>query len=247
MRPLTHAEAEATSRQLEGAEPERVLAWTYRRFRRVALVASFQAESVLLIEMATRLVSRPRVITLDTGRLPQETHDLIEEVRRRFDLELQVVHPDAAELEEMVGRYGPNLFSVSPEQRRLCCGVRKSHPLERALRDCEAWVTGLRRDSSPTRRDTPLVALDTAHGGIAKVAPLAGWSRERVWTQVRARGLPVHALYARGYASIGCAPCTRALRPGEDERAGRWWWEQEGTVRECGLHWAGPMISPGGA
>jgi phosphoadenosine phosphosulfate reductase len=122
------------------------------------------------------------------------------------------------------------------ELRRHCCDIRKSRPLARALQGFDAWVTGLRRDQAATRSATPVVAEDAAHGGIAKIAPLVRWSEEQVWGYIRSRGLPYHGLYDRGYRSIGCAPCTRAVREGEDSRAGRWWWEQ-GEVKECGLHW----------
>ena len=226
---------ETAARDLEGAGAEAVLAWTFDRFPQVAVVASFQAESVVLIDMASRLRPGVDVITLDTGRLPQETHDLIDTVRNRFAVTLKVVSPDPTELVEMSRAHGVNLFYLSPELRHTCCDVRKTRPLARALAGYGAWVTGLRREQSATRRATPVVSRDEGHGGIAKVAPLVGWSHEEVWARVRARDLPSHALYASGYTSIGCAPCTRATRPGEDERAGRWWWEGD-SIKECGLH-----------
>jgi thioredoxin-dependent adenylylsulfate APS reductase len=226
---------DTAARELEGADAEAVLAWTFERFPRVAVVASFQAESVVLIDMASRLRPGVDVITLDTGRLPQETHDLIDRVRSRFPVTLNVVSPDPTELAEMSRTHGVNLFYLSPELRHTCCDVRKTRPLARALAGYDAWVTGLRREQSAIRRATPVVSRDEGHGGIVKVAPLVGWRREDVWAHVRARDLPSHALYASGYTSIGCAPCTRATRPGEDERAGRWWWEGD-SIKECGLH-----------
>jgi thioredoxin-dependent adenylylsulfate APS reductase len=234
---------DTAARDLEGADAEAVLAWTFERFPRVAVVASFQAESVVLIDMASRLRPGVDVITLDTGRLPQETHDLIDTVRDRFPVTLNVVSPDPTELAEMARAHGVNLFYLSPELRHTCCDVRKTRPLARALAGYGAWVTGLRREQSATRRATPVVSRDDGHGGIVKVAPLVGWSREDVWARARARGLPSHALYASGYTSIGCAPCTRATRPGEDERAGRWWWEGD-SIKECGLH---PVLTGPGA
>ena len=234
-------ELEAAAHDLEDADPEAILAWTYERFRRVAIVTSLQAGTIVLIDMASRLSSEVEVITLDTGRLPQETHDLIDEVRRRFRVRLHILTPDPGEVGSMTGEHGANLFYLSPELRNVCCDVRKTRPLARALAGYDAWVTGLRRGQASTRRDTPVVARDEVHGGIAKVAPLARWTNQDVWGHVRAHDLPRHALYARGYTSIGCAPCTRATRPGEGERAGRWWWEDD-SVKECGLHlaWAGP-------
>ena len=232
--------AKATA-ELEGWSPEAVLEWAYRAFGRVAIVASFQAESSVLIHMAAAIVERPDVVTLDTGRLPEETYDVIDRVQRRYSIRLHVQAPDPAEVAELVASGGPNLFRESVPLRQRCCEVRKGRPLTLALAGFDAWVTGLRRDQSASRRRTPLAQADAAHGGIAKVAPLAAWSREQVWAYIRDHELDYHELYERGYTSIGCAPCTRPVEPSEDERAGRWWWEQS-DVKECGLHWtaAGP-------
>jgi len=222
---------------LDGQAPEVVLEWAYRSFRRVAIVASFQAESSVVIHMAAGIVERPEVVTLDTGRLPEETFEVIDRICRRYSIRLHVQTPDSQEVAEMVAAEGPNLFRYSTELRHRCCEVRKVRPLTRALAGFDAWVTGVRRDQSESRRQTQVVAMDGAHGGIAKVAPLAGWSRDQVWDYIHRNGLDYHSLYGRGYRSIGCAPCTRAVGPDEDERAGRWWWEAS-TVKECGLHWA---------
>jgi phosphoadenosine phosphosulfate reductase len=227
----------AISELLSGAAPEEVLRWTFDSFPRVAIVASFQAESSVLIDMAATIRSDVRVITLDTGRLPQATYDMIDRVRDRYAIEVEVVSPDAGDLAEMVGSHGVNLFYRSPDLRRLCCEVRKSRPLARALRGYDAWVTGLRRQQAATRSQTTVVAPDREHAGLTKIAPLAEWSKDEVWTYIREHDVPYHPLYERGYTSIGCEPCTRATTQGEDERAGRWWWEQEGEVKECGLHW----------
>jgi phosphoadenosine phosphosulfate reductase len=229
---------QAAAPELEGQEPEEVLAWAYRTFDRVAIVSSFQAEAVVLIDMACRVVGRPEVITLDTGRLPEETHDLIDRVTARYPIDLHVQVPDPDEVAGMVGAHGQNLFRRSVELRERCCEVRKVRPLARALTGFDAWVTGLRRDQSASRRHTPAVQVDRAHGGMAKVAPLVGWARDRVWAYIEEHDLERHQLYARGYRSIGCAPCTRPTGPDEDERAGRWWWE-DSTTRECGLHLTG--------
>jgi len=178
------------------------------------------------------------VLTLDTGRLPQQTYDMIDRVRDRYGIDVQVVSPDATDLHAMVGSHGANLFYSSPEMRRLCCEVRKSRPLARALAGYDAWVTGVRREQAQTRSQTAVVAADPEHEGLTKIAPLATWSKDQVWAYIRENELPYHSLYDAGYTSIGCAPCTRATTAGEDERAGRWWWE-ENEVKECGLHWAG--------
>jgi thioredoxin-dependent adenylylsulfate APS reductase len=218
-------------------QPAEVLRWAYENFSRVAIVASFQAESSVLIDMASRIRPDIHVLTLDTGRLPQETHDMIDRVRQRYRIEVQVLHPDAEGVREIVSEHGTNLFYQSPQLRRLCCDVRKSRPLDRALGGYDAWVTGVRREQSATRAETRIFTLDTRHDGIAKIAPLALWSKARVWEYIRANHLPYHALYDHGYTSIGCAPCTRATTAGEDDRAGRWWWEQN-EVKECGIHYS---------
>ncbi|MGA7986824.1 MAG: phosphoadenylyl-sulfate reductase [Candidatus Dormiibacterota bacterium] len=214
---------------------EEILAWTYKRFRRVALVASFQAESLVLIDLACRIVAHPEVLTLDTGRLHEETLGYMEEVRERYPIRLRILSPDAEELEAMTGEHGTMQFRRSIELRNECCAVRKVNPLARALEGYDAWITGLRREQTPTRAATPVVASDRGHGDITKVVPLAGWTREEVWDYLSARGIEAHPLYARGYTSIGCAPCTRATAPGEGERAGRWWWEGN-SDKECMLH-----------
>jgi len=231
---------------LDGRSPEAVLEWAYGNFRRVAIVASFQAESSVLIHMAASIVTRPEVVTLDTGRLPEETFEVIDRIRQRYPIRLHVQVPDSLEVGKMVAVEGPNLFRRSVELRHRCCEVRKVRPLTRALAGFDAWVTGLRRDQSETRRQTPVVETDHAHRGIAKLAPLAGWAGDQVWAYIREHDLEYHSFHDRGYRSIGCAPCTRAVGPDEDERAGRWWWEAS-TVKECGLHWnqSGPPATAG--
>lgn len=217
------------------ADPEAVLRWAFESYSRVAIVASFQAESSVIIDIASRIRHDVRVLTLDTGRLPQETHDMLDTVRDRYGIEVEVITPDPSDVQEIVAAHGIDLFYTSVENRRLCCEVRKTRPLGRALENLDAWITGIRRDQGPTRAGTQVVGVDDQHGGIAKIAPLADWSRAQVWDYIRKNDLPYHSLYDRGYTSIGCAPCTRPTAIGEDERAGRWWWEQD-EKKECGLH-----------
>lgn len=202
---------------------------------RLAVSASFGPEGIVLLDLLAGLTPRPRVFTLDTGRLPQETHDLMDRVRDRFGVEIDVFVPEPAVVTAMVRERGTNLFYRSVDDRYRCCDVRKVEPLRRALSTVDGWVTGLRRDQAPTRVRTPKIGYDLEHGLIWKVAPLADWTTERVWAHIRRRDLPYNELHDRGYPSIGCAPCTRAVAPGEHERSGRWWWEQ-GVARECGLH-----------
>ena len=221
---------------------EELMRWTYASFERVALVASFQAESGVLIDMACRLHTKPEVLTIDTGRLPQQTHDVMAAFQQRYPIRLRVLSPDPEEVETMTRDHGVNLFRDTVAMRTLCCDVRKARPLARALRGYDAWITGVRREQAATRAATAVVAEDAMHGGIAKIAPLAGWSRVRVHGYLEAHGIPRNALYDSGYSSIGCAPCTRATVAGEDERAGRWWWERDAS-KECGLHRA-PAVVP---
>jgi phosphoadenosine phosphosulfate reductase len=221
---------------LERASAEEVVRWTLERWHpRAAVVTAFQAEGMVILDLAWRIRADVRVFTLDTGRLPAESYELIEKVRERYGIEVEVFSPDARRLEEMVRRSGPNLFYRSLEARQECCRVRKVEVLDRALAGLDAWLTGLRRDQMPSRAGTRKVERDEAHGGIVKVSPLADWTHEKVWDYIRDHDVPYHALYDRGYTSIGCAPCTRAPRAEEDARAGRWWWESD-EPKECGIH-----------
>jgi phosphoadenosine phosphosulfate reductase len=221
---------------LEGLTADQLLAWAIERFgRRFAVVTSFQAEGMVVLDLARQVDPGVRVLTLDTGRLPEETFQVIEAVRTGMGLQVEVIAPDPADVAAMVAGHGPNLFHRDPALRRLCCHVRKVAPLDRALAGFGAWATGLRRDGGPARAGTAKAEVDDAHGGIVKLNPLADWTRDQVWAYVRSHRLPVNPLYEQGYTSIGCAPCTRPTRPGEDERAGRWWWEAD-QDRECGLH-----------
>jgi phosphoadenosine phosphosulfate reductase len=222
---------------VESMEAREVLALALRSLGRdrLAIASSFGAEDVVLIDLLASLDPRPRVFTLDTGRLPQETYDLMDQVRRRYAIEIEVFFPDAERVESMVRADGLNLFYDSIEKRTSCCGVRKVEPLGRALATLDGWITGLRRDQIATRVETAKIAPDPGHPGIWKIAPLADWSSDRVWEYIREHELAYNALHDQGYPSIGCAPCTRAIEPGEDERAGRWWWERP-EERECGIH-----------
>ncbi len=202
---------------------------------RIALASSFGAEDMVILDLLAALTPRPRVFTLDTGRLPQETYDVMDAARRRYGVEVEVVFPQRAAVEAMVRERGLNLFYDSLEARRTCCAIRKVEPLGRALEGLSGWITGLRRDQVITRAQTPKIALDEGHGGRWKVAPLADWSEARTWDYIRANDVPYNALHEQGYRSIGCAPCTRSVAAGEDPRAGRWWWERP-DERECGIH-----------
>ena len=216
--------------------PVRVLKDAYQAFERIAISFS-GAEDVALIDMAVQLGRRPAVFTLDTGRLHPETYRFIDQVRQHYGIEIDILHPDPQALGELVRKKG--LFSFYQDGHEECCGIRKLEPLRRKLRALDAWITGQRRDQSPTRAFVPQRQADTAFGSkaapLAKFNPLAAWTSADVWDYIRDNQVPYNPLHDRGFVSIGCEPCTRAVGPGEHERMGRWWWE-ESTRRECGLH-----------
>ena len=222
--------------EIENYSAAELVSWAIATYgTEFGIATSFQKEGMVVIDLAARANAGAfRVFTLDTGRLPEETYRMIENVRERYGIPVETVAPLREELEAMVSAHGPNLFYESPDLRALCCEIRKVRPLQRKLREFKAWATGLRREQSATRADVRTVEqID----GRIRLSPLAGWSSADVERYIRERDVPVHPLYARGYTSIGCAPCTRAAAAGEDQRAGRWWWEQEAS-RECGIHFA---------
>lgn len=221
---------------------EEVMDWALRAFRpRIALASSFGAEDVVLIDMWWRRDREVRVFTLDTGRLPEETYEVMDRVRQRYGIAIETYCPDGAAVEALERERGFFSFRRSLAERKHCCGIRKVEPLGRALQGLEAWITGLRREQAATRAAISQVEVDAAHGGILKLNPLVEWTEAQVWAYIRQHGVPYNTLHDRGYPSIGCAPCTRAVQPGEDIRAGRWWWENPAT-KECGLH---PSPGPG--
>jgi thioredoxin-dependent adenylylsulfate APS reductase len=187
---------------------------------------------MVLVDMAAKIDAKVRVFTLDTGRLPDETYQLMETVRARYGLPIELIYPDTAELERMTRAHGVNLFYRDPALRKLCCHIRKVRPMDRHLSTLQAWATGLRRAQSEERANLPRVEES---GGRLKLNPLVDWPAGQVEDYLARNDVPRHPLYAKGYPSIGCQPCTRAVQPGEHERAGRWWWEQDAS-KECGLH-----------
>ena len=231
--------AEIPADALANKTAEEILDWTRDQFgSRAAFACSYGAEDIVLLDMLAKAAkgdgSDIRVFTLDTGRLFPETYDLMQEAHEKYGIPVQVMEPDAAELEELVSKNGPNLFYASVENRKACCGVRKVHPLARALKGSEAWIVGLRRDQSAERSTVEKISRDSSQGGIWKVCPLAEWSWDDVLAYAKKHEVPINRLHAEGFPSIGCAPCTRAVQPGEDPRSGRWWWES--GAKECGLH-----------
>ena len=223
--------------EFDHAPPERTIRWLLERFGRQAAIAFSGAEDVALIDIAVKSGLPFSVFTLDTGRLHPETYRFIEKVRTHYGVSIELMSPAAEPLQAFVEKKG--LFSFYDDGHRECCGIRKLQPMRRALAKHRAWITGQRRDQSPTRTDVAVLQVDTHKGlgeqPLLKLNPLAAWSLQKVWSYIRANDVPYNALHDQGFISIGCEPCTRVPRPGEHERAGRWWWE-EATKRECGLH-----------
>jgi phosphoadenosine phosphosulfate reductase len=222
---------------LVDAAPQQVVQHALTAFAERCAIAFSGAEDVVLIDMAAKSGLPYSVFCLDTGRLHPETYRFIDKVRIHYGIEISLVSPDPQPVEALVCKKG--LFSFYDDGHQECCSVRKVGPLRRMLKQYAAWMTGQRRDQSPTRAELDVVAWDTFHGGksgeLCKFNPLADWSLRQTWDYIRTNAVPYNELHDQGYVSIGCEPCTRAIRPGEHERAGRWWWE-EATQRECGLH-----------
>ncbi|MDQ3909103.1 MAG: phosphoadenylyl-sulfate reductase [Thermoproteota archaeon] len=231
------SQIEKVADEFDSKTAQEVLKWALDTFgTKIALASSFGAEDVVIIDMMANLdKSKTRVFTLDTGRLNQETYDVMDAIRGRYGIPIEVYFPDQKEVEEMVRSRGMNLMYESIENRKLCCEIRKVHPLNRALSALNGWITGLRRDQVVTRATTKKIEIDSGHGGIVKVNPLADWTSDMVWEYIRKNNVPYNKLHDTGFPSIGCEPCTRAIQPGEDPRAGRWWWESA-AQKECGLH-----------
>jgi len=205
-----------------------------RDFNPACFANSLGAEDMVLTDLIARHALPIEIFSLDTGRLPAETYDLMAAVEIRYDLKLQIYFPRHDAVEHYVRENGINAFYDSIALRKACCHIRKVEPLARALAGKAAWITGLRSGQSATRRQLPTHEYDEIHG-LAKFNPLAEWSEKEIWAYLRLNEVPTNALHEKFYPSIGCAPCTRAISLGEDPRAGRWWWESEDS-RECGLH-----------
>ena len=237
---------ESLRSELEGQSPRAILKEALARYDNIAISFS-GAEDVVLIEMAHKLTDNLRVFTLDTGRLHPETYEFVERVRKHYGIEIEVLFPDSAEVQDLVNKKG--LFSFYEDGHSECCGIRKVNPLKRKLATVDAWITGQRKDQSPgTRNDVPVVQADSAFSSddktLVKFNPLADWSSKDVWDYIRMSEAPYNELHEKGFVSIGCQPCTRPVLPGQHEREGRWWWE-EATHKECGLH-ADNLISKSG-
>ena len=216
--------------------PQEVLQWSLDNLHpRIAVASSFGAEDVVVIDMMMKINPKSRIFTLDTGRLNQETYDVMDEIRKKYDINIEVMFPDQNEVEQMVRVNGLNLFYNSIGNRKLCCGIRKVHPLNRMLSTLDGWITGLRADQTEVRLKANKIEIDEQHNGIIKINPIIEWTWEQTWDYIKKNNIPYNKLHDNGYPSIGCEPCTRAIKPGEPLRAGRWWWESD-PQKECGLH-----------
>ncbi|MCF6171844.1 MAG: phosphoadenylyl-sulfate reductase [Bacteroidales bacterium] len=219
----------------ENQSPETVLRFFLHHFEgRIALASSMGPEDQVLTQMTTAVDPKTEIFTLDTGRLFQETYDLIDRTSKKYKTRIRVLFPETKEVEEMVSSKGINLFFDSVGNRKLCCSVRKLKPLARALEGFDAWITGLRKEQSVTRNHLNIVEWDDANG-LLKINPLINWTEQGVWDYIELKNIPYSPLHQKGFSSIGCQPCTRAIEKEEDVRAGRWWWENPET-KECGLH-----------
>ncbi len=228
-------EAEILNEKMSGLPAEEILHWFLVEFSgKVVFSSSLGAEDQAITHMISGIRKSARIFTLDTGRLFPETYDLIDLTRKKYGITIEVFFPDSAEVEKMVNAKGINLFYDSIENRKLCCGIRKIQPLRRAFAGMDAWICGLRREQSVTRKNMQTVEWDEPNG-LIKVNPLIDWTEKQVWEFLKHNNVPYNKLHDRGFPSIGCQPCTRAIMPGEDVRAGRWWWENPES-RECGLH-----------
>ncbi len=219
-------------RQMSAME---ILTYTQAHYPgKVTFSSSMGAEDQVITHMIAHHKLAIEIFTLDTGRMFYETYELIEKTSKRYHIPIRIFFPDTDRVEEMVNNKGINLFYYSIENRKLCCSIRKTEPLRRALNGHEIWITGLRREQSPTRRDLEMAEWDEANQ-IIKVHPLLEWTEQQVWEFIKEHDIPYNPLHDNSFPSIGCQPCTRAIMPGEDIRAGRWWWENPES-KECGLH-----------
>lgn len=234
MSEITKNTMEPLQKELNGATAQEVIAFAVHNLESPVFASSLGQEDQVITDMIAKSGLNLPIFTLDTGRLFPETYNLIEDTEKKYGLNLKVTFPDANEVEQMVSEEGINLFRDSIESRKRCCGVRKMQPLRRMLGASSGWICGLRRDQSPTRTEMHAIEWDEGND-IPKFNPLIDWTLEDTLSYLKENDVPYNPLHDQGFISIGCASCTRAIQPGEDIRAGRWWWESP-EQKECGLH-----------
>lgn len=233
---LDNATIKNLNEEFKSKSPEEILEWSIGKLHQnIAIATSFQSQGMVLIDMAMKIDNNARIFTVDTGRLNKETYELLNEVMEKYNNEIEVLLPDQQEVDNMVNEHGMDLFYKGVENRLLCCQIRKTNPLNKFLKTLDAWVTSIRRAQTTTRAAADKFEIDLLHGGMLKINPLVEWTDDMVWDYIKKNNVPYNKLHDMGYPSIGCEPCTRAVKKGEDPRAGRWWWESD-SAKECGIH-----------
>jgi phosphoadenosine phosphosulfate reductase len=223
------------NRILHGVAPEEIISFISAKHQgQISFSTSLGAEDQVLTDMVCRVDPLIKIFTLDTGRLFQETYDLMNITEKKYGIKIRLFFPEAEKVENMVQVKGINLFYESIDNRKLCCHIRKIEPLQRALEGTKVWISGVRKEQSVTRQEFDLVEWDESRQ-VIKLSPLIDWSESQVWDYLKTNNVPYNELHSKGFASIGCQPCTRAIKPGESVRSGRWWWELPEN-KECGLH-----------
>lgn len=227
---------ELLNNEYKDKSPFEIIKYIYDKIgaSRVVLASSLSIEDQLLTDILLKIDSKARIFFIDTGRHFQSTYDLMERTMRRYHFNYEVYTPESQDLEPLIRKYGPNLFYQSVDLRKKCCEIRKVKPLKRVLATVDGWICGLRREQSVTRENINIFEWDYIHS-IYKINPIAFWTEDMVWEYIKKENIPYNSLYDKGFRSIGCQPCTRAVKPGEDVRSGRWWWEDP-DKKECGLH-----------
>lgn len=227
---------ELLNNEYKDKSPFEIIKYVYDKIgaSRVVLASSLSIEDQLLTDILLKIDNKARIFFIDTGRHFQSTYDLMERTMRRYHFNYEVYTPESQDLEPLIREYGPNLFYQSVDLRKKCCEIRKVKPLKRVLATVDGWICGLRREQSVTRENINIFEWDYVHS-IYKINPIAFWTEDMVWEYIKKENIPYNSLYDKGFRSIGCQPCTRAVKPGEDVRSGRWWWEDP-DKKECGLH-----------
>lgn len=224
------------NKDFNDADSKDVIKWSLKNFKNeIVISSSFAAEGMVIVDLANRLDIPFKVITIDTGRLYEETYELMEIARNKYQLDLDILFPSSKMVEKLYNEKGAFSFRNNLSNRKECCHIRKVIPLKRGLKQYSAWITGLRREQSVTRSDMEIFEIDKTHNGMLKINPLANWTEEEIWKYIKKHNVPFNQLHNQGFPSIGCAPCTRAIEKDEDARAGRWWWESA-EKKECGIH-----------
>lgn len=233
---INKLDLELLNNEYKDKSPFEIIKYVYDKIgaSRVVLASSLSIEDQLLTDILLKIDSKARIFFIDTGRHFQSTYDLMERTMRRYHFNYEVYTPESQDLEPLIREYGPNLFYQSVDLRKKCCKIRKVKPLKRVLATVDGWICGLRREQSVTRENINIFEWDYVHS-IYKINPIAFWTEDMVWEYIKKENIPYNSLYDKGFRSIGCQPCTRAVKPGEDVRSGRWWWEDP-DKKECGLH-----------